>query len=456
MALGTVLGWVTGDTAGKRNNDKRRAENRAYEDAKDAWRDIERERIAQYEFDKENYENQKAEAEESIRFQERGLRQQYESAFEQQEYEYQVANQAYNKSIAQATSQKTFNEMAASVANQQQSNKLKDDLLGVIFEETQTFLDYKANSTGLRMNRDNALVQADFSGAKNAAKLDFDLGSLNIQRNQKRSESLIESQKAILEGMKAAGQLRARGTAGRSSAKSVLGVLAESGALQANIANSLMYAEQGMDLSVAQLQDMFILDQTMVLAARDKAMNDFDFGQGKLDFKDELDTQKIAATRASIRDRDAVVRKEIENARLQANMNAEAAILLKPERLPELADPREVYAEYDNPETEDYVELFFRTTPPEFPEYIPSRKPQKSDFKYSLGRENEAAANIGGAVGLAGMLAGGIGAFGGSLGLGSLGAAGGKGTFLGINASTYSNIGAWLSGGRSSIFGIGK
>ena len=454
MPLGTVLGWITGDTAGKRNNDKRRAENRAYEAAKDQWRKIEEERTADYNFKKEQYENQKAEAEESIRFQETGLRQQYQSAQEIREYEFQVANDAYDKSVSQATNQKTFNQMAASVASTQQTNKLKDDLLGVLFEETQTFLDYKANSTGLKMNKQNALVQADFKGAGNKAKMQFDLGSFSIQRNQKRSESQRDTQKAILEGMKAAGQLRASGTAGRSSAKSVLGVLAESGALQANIANSLMYAEQGMDLSVAQLQDMFILDQTMVHAARHKAMNDFYFDQSKLNVTDELDRKKIKASKESIKARDAVVRQEIMNARLQADLNAEAAILLKPERLPELADPAEVYAEYDNPETEDYVELFFRTTPPEFPEYIPTRKPEKSDYKYSLGRENETAANIGGALGLGSLVTGGIGAFGGALGLGSM-ASGPAGNFLGLGASSWSNIGKWLGGGQS-IFGSGR
>jgi len=445
MPLGTVLGWITGDTAGKRNNDKRRAENRAYEAAKDQWRKIEEERTADYNFKKEQYENQKAEAEESLRFQETGLRQQYQSAQEIREYEFQVANDAYDKSVSQATNQKTFNQMAASVASTQQTNKLKDDLLGVLFEETQTFLDYKANSTGLKMNKQNALVQADFKGAGNKAKMQFDLGSFAIQRNQKRSESKIETQKAILEGMKAAGQLRARGTAGRSSAKSVLGVLAESGAMQANIANSLMYAEQGIDIGIAQLHDMFILDQTMVHAARHKAMNDFYFDQSKLNVTDELDRKKIKASKESIKARDAVVRQEIMNARLQADLNAEAAILLKPERLPELADPAEVYAEYDNPETEDYVELFFRTTPPEFPEYIPTRKPEKDDFRYSLGRENEAAANIGGAVGLAGMLAGGIGAMGGSLGAFGV-------TANSQNLLQFSN---WLGGGQS-IFGKGK
>jgi|TARA_R100001463_G_scaffold12058_1_gene33268 hypothetical protein len=447
MPLGTVLGWVTGNTAGKRNNDKRRAENRAYEAAKDQWRDIERERKAQYDFQQEQYENQKAEAEESIRFQETGLRQQYKSAQEIRDYEFKVANDAYDKSVSQATNQKTFNQMAASVATTQQNNKLKDDLLGVLFEETQTILDYKANSTGLKMNRQNALIQADFKEAGNKAKLQFDMGSFAIQRNQKRSESKIEVQKAILEGMKAAGQLRARGTAGRSSAKSVLGVLAESGAMQANIANSLMYAEQGIDIGVAQLQDMFILDQAMVLASRDKALNDFDYGQGKLDIKDELDTKKIKATRDSIEARDAVVRQEIINARYQADLNAEAAKLLKPERMPELANPDDVYAEYDNPETEDYVELFFRTTPPEFPEYVPTRKPEKDDFKYSLGRENEAAANIGGALGLASLVTGGIGAMGGSIGT--------FGLTNPISSTQLTQFSNWLNGGRS-IFGSGR
>ena len=332
--------------------------------------------------------------------------------------------------------------MAADVAHKQQTVKLQEDLLNVLFDETQSFLDYKANSTGLQMDKRNALVQADFQEANNKTKYNFDMGSFAIKRNQKRSESQIEAQRAILDGMKAAGQIRARGGSGRSSAKSALGVLAESGAMQANIANALMYAEQDIDLGVAQLQDMFILDQTMVVAARDKANLDAEFGQAQLDSNNELDKQKIAASRKSIMDREAVVRQQIYNARLQADITAEASILLEPEVLPAMKDPRALYAEYDDPETEDYIEMFFRPDIVDFPEYVEPREPTRDDFRGTFGRENAGAANIMGGVSLAGMLAGGISNFGPGMGMfpGAGGAATG-GNFMGMSSPMWGILG---------------
>ena len=439
MPLGTVVGWITGDTAGARNNERRRAEDKAFKAAKEQYRINEKANRANYDFSKQQYEGNVEKTEQDIRFQEKGLIQSYESAQEMRDFEYDSAFRAYDTSRKRGEQQKNFNRMADEAATLQQDIKQKEDLLGVLFDETQTFLDYKANSTGLQMNKNNALAQANFQEASNKAKYQFDLGTFDIERRKKRSESQIETQKAILEGMKAAGAIRARGSGGRSSAKSALGVLAESGAMQANIANSLMYAEQGIDLGVAQLQDMFILDQTMVLAARDKANLDAEFGQAKLDSGNRLDKVKIKASRESIANRDHIVRRQIENARLQADLNAEASVMMKPERMPDLKDPRELYAEYDDPATTDYVELFFRPEIAEFPEYVPLREPKRDDFRGP--RENEAAANIMGGIGLAGMLAGGIGAFGGGMGMFG---AGGTGNFMGMSSQTWSTLGQSL------------
>lgn len=426
--------------AADRNTQLRKQEAKVFKASKEQWRLNEKERKRSYNFQKDQYENTVEQNEENLRFQEKGLVQNYESQQEMREFEYRQANRAYDESVSRATKQKSFNQMAADVAHKQQTVKLQEDLLNVLFEESKTFLDYKANSTGLQMTKQNALVQADFKEAGNKAQMQFDLGSFKIERNQKRSQSKIEAQKAILEGMKAAGQLRARGTAGRSSAKSVLGVLAESGAMQANIANALMYAEQGIDLGVAQLQDMFILDQTMVLASRDKALNDANFGQSKLDATNELDKQIIKANRKSIIDREAVVRQQIYNARLEADLRAEASMLLAPEQLPQLADPRELYAEYDNPETEDYLEMFFRPDVVDFPEFVPSREPERDDFKGA--RENVGLSNVMDVLKIGGTVAAGISTIGGAAGLFS--GASGAVNFLGMSQGTYGAIGASL------------
>ena len=188
---------------------------------------------------------------------------------------------------------------------------------------------------------------------------------------------------------------------------------------------------------------MFILDQAMVTAARDQAKADAEFGQAKLDATNKLDKAKIDASRKSAANRDAVVRQNIMNARIQADLNAEAAILLKPERLPSAPDPRELYKEYDNPETEDYIELFYRPERVEFPEYVPSREPQREDVRGP--REDVGLSNVMDVLSIGGMLATGIGAIGPGLGLFS-GAAGTTPTFLGMGASTWQNIGTTLGG----------
>ena len=428
--------------AGQRRREQVRQENKLHKIRKEEWRELEKERKNKYNFDKKNYENQVKQAEENARFQEKGLIENYEYSERIKDFEYNQASRARDKSIDQANIQKSFNEIAYEAAWTQQNNKLQDDLLGILFDEKEAFLDYKANSTGLQIKKQNALVAADFKEAGNKTKFAFDKGSLSIERSTKRSESQIDAQKAILEGMKAAGAIRARGSNGRSSAKSALGVLAESGAMQANIANSLMYAEQSIDLGVAQLHDMFILDQAMVTAARDQARNDAQFGQTKLDAANELNKDKLEASRKSAIKRNAVVRQEIMNARFQADMNANASILLKPERMERAPDPREIYEEYDNPETKKYVELFYRPKVIEFPKYVPTREPQREDVRGP--REDVALSNIMDGIGLASLFAGGIGAIGPGLGL----FGGASKTFLGMGATTWSTLGTTLGGFR--------
>ena len=430
--------------AGDRNNEKRRAEIAEYEKAKDQWRAFEEERYAQYEYEKGNYEIDVQYQEDTNRFQEKEILNNYNQAVARQNYEFNTATRVYDQSVKQAYNQKAFNKIAESAAYQEQDLKKKDDLLGVMFEEADTILDYNYNTTGLKVDRSNKLVQADFQESKIETKYIGDLGSYEIERRKARSESQIEAQKAIIEGMKAAGSIRAKGTAGRSSAKAVLGVMAESGALRSAIANGLMYAEQGVDLGIAQLKDMLILDQTMVLASRDMANNEYTLNDSKLDASFDVDKIKIAATKQSIQQRDAVVRKKIANARRQADMQAEASMMLEPQRTPALTDPRKFYAEYDDPETEDYVELLLRPRVQEFPDYVESPKPDyERDFHYKLGREDQASSNFGDVLKIGGAVAGVASGFGALAGAGLFGGAAGSTALFGQAGFLASNTAAF-------------
>lgn len=733
--------------AAQRNEDKRKAENAQFKSDNQTRKFEEGLRYDNYDFLQREQDTQIANTEDNLRFQELGLVQGYLDNVALREHDQGVANRAYDQSVDQSIIQKGFNAIAAEVAGIEQNAKTRDDLLGVMFEEGQTFINYAGNSTGLKVTRhnqimdaetnyaftsddlyfdqqdrlisagfdyasnkadsanrrqniigdaqlrasnalanasfkrsseledadfqygsnqgrlnlnkssqtvdadfqygsgertaaanrqnelvdasynlestkatldsakQNALVDADFkyaSGELNAESkrrnelvdADFQDASLQskhlnniakyqLERRKAQGESQIEAQRAILEGMKAAGTLSSSGTAGRSSTKNVLGVMAESGAMRASIAAGLMYAEQGVDLGIAQLKDMLILEQTMVLASRDRANNaynleksllaqeqmmstdranneynlkssladtqntiatdrsnntydlqesilgqgktisknktnntfnlessinrsqknlsekrandefglqsgiisselrnttnqanrqfeldntkldlginitrdrinnNFDLKMGQLDTstqiaKDKaeteyevadaqlaatlgLDVQEIAASRMSIGERDAIVRKQIENSLIQANINADAAILLEPQPLPPLTDPRELYAAYDNPDT-DYVEMFLRPQYTELPEFRESPELIRDAYKGS--RENVGLSNFGDALKIGGLVAGGIG----SIGAIGAGTAGGGALFnmTAGQANLFSQIGGSL------------
>jgi hypothetical protein len=130
-------------------------------------------------------------------------------------------------------------------------------------------------------------------------------------------------------------------------------------------------------------------------------------------------------------------------------MQAEASMMLEPQRLPALTNPAEFYAEYDNPETEDYVEMFLRPEVVEFPEYTPSLRPDyERDFRGTLGRENVASSNFGDILKIGGMVAGAVSGIGAA---GGLGMAGG-GTFLGATSGTWGTIGSTLGNFSSSFY----
>ena len=129
-----------------------------------------------------------------------------------------------------------------------------------------------------------------------------------------------------------------------------------------------------------------------------------------------------------------------------------------PERVPALTNPTEFYAEYDNPETEDYVEMLMRPSIKDFPEYqaAPMLDYEK-DFHYSRGRENVAASNFGDVLKIGGLAAT---AIGGIAGIGAMGATANaagvvnSGVF-GITAgqaATFGTIGAGLNSAASNFY----
>ena len=438
-----------------RNADRRRQEYADWYAYKERYFANEEIRKEQHAAAVKQQETDVANNEANLRRKEKDRIQQYETERDIQNFQFDNAERAYNKSLDQAATQKNFNAMAESAAIMEQNAKKRDDLLGVMFDESDTLLEYGFATTGLKVDKQNKLVAAKFEESKINTKYIGDVGAFELDRRKTRSESQVETQKAIIEGMKAAGSIRARGGTGRSAAKGTIAVMAESGALRATIANGLMYAEQSVDLNIAQLKDMLILDQTMVLAARDAANTEYDLKSSKADTSLGLDKMKINASRTSIKERDAIVRNNILLARQQADIAAEAQIMLQPERMPEVVDPREFYKEYDDPETEDYIEMLIRPDIVEIPDYEPEPMlDYEEDFHYSRGREDAAASNFGDILkigGLALTAVGGIAGIG-ALGTGSMTASSGVFGITGAGAQTFGTIGAGLTSFSSNFY----
>ena len=359
MPIGAVIGAVVGAGASffgqKSANDSAKKQQKAlkkYNKKVDEFNWAETERKYDYAVDgleitKENNEN-------NITYQEASMALDYGHKMGIRDFEHNQMERAYDKSLSQATKQMSFNEMAEMNAMGQQARANYETNVELLFDENNSLIDYFANTTGLDLKKTEALSQASFQDSKSQLSYQSGKGSLGIKRRSARAKGQQDVQNSILEGMKAAGSIRAAGGQGRSKAKAIQGILAESGARQASIANALMFAEEDINLNLGMLKDQMILDQTMILSARDSAMNSFNLETSTLSAKQSMDQLAYGETRSNIAARDTFVRDQIKQARLQADLNAEASIMLKPEMAPPLpipyALPRPIYQDIYEPE----------------------------------------------------------------------------------------------------------
>jgi len=363
---GFIFDWFSQNDQNRQARSEQR-KLKAYNEKVDAFNWAETERKYDYAVDglditKENNEN-------NITYQEASMALDYGHKMGIRDFEHNQMERAYDKSLSQATKQMSFNEMAEMNAMGQQARANYETNVELLFDENNSLIDYFANTTGLGLKKSEALSQASFQDSKSQLSYQSGTGSLGIKRRSARAKGQQDVQKSILDGMKAAGSVRAAGGQGRSKAKAIQGILAESGARQASIANALMFAEEDIDLNIGMLKDQMILDQTMVLSARDSAMNSFNLETSTLDAKQSMDKLAFSETRGNIAARDIFVQNQIKQARLQADLNAEASIMLKPEIAPPLpvpyALPRPIYQDIYKPEKppETYTAAAATTNP---------------------------------------------------------------------------------------------
>ena len=293
---GAVLGGVSNVLGAKSKNraaTKRTKKQNKYN--KDVYDFQLEEQDRRYDYAVETLEIQKRNDERNLQFQEANLVQRYNYGMGVRQYEHNQAVRAYDQSVARAVQQQEYNQIAEKFALVDQDRLLHEQLIDLAFDRTETLLDYQRAAAGLGLKQRQALA-----GAR------------------------TEAQATRVSGLKAQGAAAARGVGGRSAAKNIQGIVAETGARQAAIVDELMFNQENTAVDFVKLNNQFIIDQV------------------GLDFSEESAWLS-----------DTAARNKIKAQALQAAIQAEASISLKPEISPPLrkpfALPRNEYAEVFKP-----------------------------------------------------------------------------------------------------------
>ena len=258
------------------------------------------EALRQYDFAVEGLEITKANNEANLQFQEYQSVQRYNYDMGIRAYEFAQANRVYDKSVSTALQQKSFNELATQAANTDQDRLYHEQLISLSLDETQTLLNYGAAAAGV-----------------------------GLKKRASRAAAIGAAQQQRVSALKTTGASQARGVSGRSAAKNIQGMLAESGARQATIVDKLMFDSEASDQELFKMNQQLVMDQVGFEFSRDSA--------------------KMSDTAA---------RTKIKAQSLQAAINAAASIALKPQIQPAMPKPIAL----PRPE---YQDVFVPVQPPE-------------------------------------------------------------------------------------------
>ena len=239
------------------------------------------EALRQYDFAVEGLEITRRNNEANLKFQEDTQLQRYDYGMGIRDYEYSQAVKAYDKSVSQALKQSSFNELAENAALVDQDRLIHEQLITLAFDETETLLAYGAAAAGVGM-----------------------------QLRKSKAGAVTEAQATRISALKATGAAAARGQAGRTPAKNVQGILAETGARQAAIIDQLMFDTEANEFKLFNMSQQLMLD--------------------KAGFETSRESAKMS---------DIATRNKMRMQRLQADIQAEAQIALVPEIAPPLPIP---------------------------------------------------------------------------------------------------------------------
>lgn len=252
-----------------------------------------------YQYDVEGLDIIKRNNEANLQFQEHQSVQRYNYNMGIRAYEFAQANRVYDQSVSRAIGQQNFNQLATQAAFTDQARLYHEQLIDLSLDETETLLNYGAAAAGV-----------------------------GLKKRQAKTAAATSAQQETVAALKAAGTSQARGVSGRSAAKNIQGVLAESGARQTAIVDKLMFDTEATDQELFRMNQQLVMDQVGFEFSRDSAR-----------------LSNMAAFN------------KIKAQSLQSAINAEASIALKPEIAPPMPKPIAL----PRPE---YQDVFKPGTPP--------------------------------------------------------------------------------------------
>ena len=235
----------------------------------------------QYEYAVEGQEIKKNNLLRDLQFQADSRQQDWNFGMAIRDFEFSQDMRAYNQSVEQATAQKGFNAIASDFANLQADRNLMEQQIELELSEQDTLLNYTAQAHGLMM-----------------------------KKKKIKAGAASQLRQTGISALKAKGQAAASGQSGRAAAKSLNAIQAEANAAESEIVNELMMDTEQVDMDL--------------LVSRHQNMQD--------NLALELSKNNLVAA-------DSLNRKEIALQRLQADLDAEASIMLKPQISPPLPKP---------------------------------------------------------------------------------------------------------------------
>ena len=234
-----------------------------------------------YEYEKEGLKIAKKNNEENLAFQEKERQQSWNYGMAIRDYEHSRELLEYDQSLTQFTQQTGFNEIAEGFATAQQNRYLMEQQISLALDRKENYLDYVTTVHGL-----------------------------DLQKRKTRLESASQRRELSLSEMKAKGAQQARGQVGRSNIKALQAITAEYDAKERDLIDALMFDTAKIDLDTVQRQQQLNMEN----------------------FAFEMTKNNLLAA-------DQFTRKQIQMQRLQADIDAEANLMLKPGLAPPLPAP---------------------------------------------------------------------------------------------------------------------